>query len=216
MHHVSSDEPSLPEAEARRLSQLCRTSLLDTAPDPAFDRLVALVADVFDVPVAVVSLVDADRVWFKASVGLTVREGPRDGAFCNLAIGGEGLFEVPDAADDPRFAGSAMVCATPGIRFYAGAPIRDEQGQVLGTVLVFRDITERYSLGMTEQLLQAAIDAGHSDGGVEEIEGVPPQIEVTPGMPVRQAVARRQARVRSILHRIGVEPGKELAALRAG
>jgi hypothetical protein len=63
-----------------------------------------------------VSLVDADRVWFKASVGLTVREGPREGV-CNLAIGGEGLFEVPDAADDPRFAGSAMVCATPGIRF---------------------------------------------------------------------------------------------------
>ena len=136
MHHVSSDEPSLPEAEARRLSQLRRTSLLDTAPDPAFDRLVALVADVFDVPVAVVSLVDADRVWFKASVGLTVREGPRDGAFCNLAIGGEGLFEVPDAADDPRFAGSAMVCATPGIRFYAGLPLRPVDGQAIGTLCI--------------------------------------------------------------------------------
>lgn len=145
MHHVSSDEPSLPEAEARRLSQLRRTSLLDTAPDPAFDRLVALVADVFDVPVAVVSLVDADRVWFKASVGLTVREGPRDGAFCNLAIGGEGLFEVPDAADDPRFAGSAMVCATPGIRFYAGLPLRPVDGQAIGTLCILDTAPRRLS-----------------------------------------------------------------------
>lgn len=136
MHHAPSDEPSLTEGEARRLSRLHSTSLLDTAPDPAFDRLVELVADVFEVPCAVISLVDADRVWFKAGVGVAVREGPREGAFCDLAIGGDGLLQVADAMADPRFADNPMVWGAAGIRFYAGVPLCPVDGLAIGALCI--------------------------------------------------------------------------------
>ena len=160
MHHAPSDEHSPAVGEARRLHRLRSTSLLDTAPDPAFDRLVALVADVFEVPFAVISLVDADRVWFKAAVGVTVREGPRDASFCNLAIDGEGLFEVPDAATDPRFAGNPMVCATPGIRFYAGVPLRPMDGLAIGTLCILD----------TAPRTLAAREAARLDGFARQVE----------------------------------------------
>jgi len=153
MHVVSIDLPSSsatgprPEGEARRLDGLRGINLLDTARDPAFDRLVELVADIFDVPVAVISLVDADRVWYKAGVGIAAREGPREASFCAQAIYADDLLEVVDAAIDPRFADNAMVCDAPGIRFYAGVPLRPVDGLALGTLCILdtapRKLTER-------------------------------------------------------------------------
>lgn len=125
-----------PEAEARRLAFLQATGLVGGPPEPTFDRLVELVADVFEVPVAVITLVDAERVSFKAAVGVTLREVAREGSFCNRAIGGDGLFEVADAGADPRFVDNPMVCGEEGIRFYAGLPLRPVDGLAVGTLCI--------------------------------------------------------------------------------
>ena len=170
----------LPEGEARRLEGLRNARLLDTVPDPAFDQLVALVADVFDVPVAVISLVDAERVWYKAGVGITQREGRREASFCALAICGDGLLEVSDATLDPRFANNSMVCGMPGIRFYAGVPLRPVGGLALGTLCILdtapRKLSAREAARLdrfarqAEALIQhhlASLDARRQRGSLE-------------------------------------------------
>ena len=125
------------EAERLRLAALSRYDVLDTPPEPEFDEVAALAADLLRAPMALVSLVDQDRQWSKARVGLDAPGVPRTWAFCDLALrtGGEPLV-VPDAAADPRFAGNPLVCGGPRIRFYAGVPLLTPDGQALGTVCV--------------------------------------------------------------------------------
>ncbi len=126
-----------PADEERRLATLAELAVLDTPPEPVFDAITALAAQVCEVPIALVSLVDADRQWFKANVGLPgVAETPRDVAFCHHAIRQALLFEVPDAQADPRFRDNPLVNGRPDIRFYAGAPIEVAEGQRVGTVCV--------------------------------------------------------------------------------
>ncbi len=128
---------ALPDDEPARLACLLQLQVLDSAPEPLFEQVAALAAQLCAVPVALVSLVDAQRQWFKANVGLPgLDETPRNLAFCAHAILGEGLMEVPDAALDPRFADNPLVTGGPRIRFYAGAPIAMPQGERLGTVCV--------------------------------------------------------------------------------
>jgi diguanylate cyclase (GGDEF)-like protein len=128
---------SLPADEQERLAALISMHVLDTDPDPRIDSFVRLTADLYDTPIALVSLVDHSRQWFKAGVGLQVREAPRDYAFCSHAIlTPDEVMVVEDATTDPRFADNPLVLGEPRIRFYAGATVRSPSGKALGTLCV--------------------------------------------------------------------------------
>jgi diguanylate cyclase (GGDEF)-like protein/PAS domain S-box-containing protein len=126
----------LPANESLRLAALRRYAVLDSGPEDAFDRLTALAARIFQVPIALVSLVDANRQWFKSCVGLSDRETHRDAAFCSHAVAADAALVIQDARDDPRFVDNPLVIGSPYIRFYAGAPLRTPDGLVLGTFCI--------------------------------------------------------------------------------
>ena len=128
--------PDFPQDEQRRLQALHDLKLLDTLPEERFDRLTRLARHMFDVSIALVSLVDAQRQWFKSRQGLDACETGRDISFCGHAILDESVFLVSDATQDPRFADNPLVTGDPGIRFYAGAPLRDVNGYRLGTLCI--------------------------------------------------------------------------------
>jgi len=123
-----------PHDEAQRLAALRRYAVLDTESEPSFDRIVALVERNLGVPIALVSLVDDERQWFKACIGLDGRETSRDVAFCAHAILASDVFEVPDALADPRFVDNPLVTGPPFIRAYLGAPLITEDRFRLGTL----------------------------------------------------------------------------------
>ena len=123
-------------AEERRLAALYSYQVLDTPNEERFDRIVRLASRLFGSPMALISLVDRDRQWFKASVGLDAKETPRMISFCTHAIQQRGVFVVSDAAADPRFAKNPLVTGEPKIGFYAGAPLITPDGYALGTVCV--------------------------------------------------------------------------------
>ena len=126
----------LPENEQERLAELLNYQILDTASEVAFDRLTRMAARRFDTPIALVSLVDKDRQWFKSRHGLDAVETPRDLAFCAHAILQDEVMVVHDTTTDPRFAGNPLVTDKPDIRFYAGAPLTTSNGYKLGTVCI--------------------------------------------------------------------------------
>ena len=125
-----------PHSEARRLKVLWQYEVLDTVPESVFDDLTELAARICEAPIALISLVDEDRQWFKSRVGVTLNETSRDVSFCSFAIQQEGLFIVPDATKDRRFARNPLVVSDPKIRFYAGAPLITPDGHALGTLCV--------------------------------------------------------------------------------
>ena len=122
--------------ESRRLRTLREYRILDTAREPGYDRVTKLVADLFDAPIALVSLVDDCRQWFKSSFGLDVPETARDISFCRYVIAESEPVMVPDAQVDPRFEQNPLVTGEPHIRFYAGVPLRAYNGAVLGTLCI--------------------------------------------------------------------------------
>jgi len=136
MDDVSLRNFPVPFQEQDRLKELQNLDILDSEPDPEFDRITRLAAFAMRAPVAVVTLVDEDRQWFKSCFGLDVTETPREVAFCAHAIMSDELLIVPDASQDPRFANNPLVSGPPHIRFYAGAPIISENGFRLGSVCV--------------------------------------------------------------------------------
>src|SRR3954452_6342457 len=113
----------LPADEQARLAALHDAGVLDTAPEEDFDDIALLASEICGTPTGLVSLVDSDRQWFKAKVGVTIDESHRDLSFCAYTIHGHDLLEVPDATSDERFADNPFVTAEGGIRFYAGAPV---------------------------------------------------------------------------------------------
>ncbi|HRE79627.1 MAG TPA: PAS domain S-box protein, partial [Opitutaceae bacterium] len=147
MQRLSPISPPLPHNETRRLAALREAALLDTPPEREFDDIAALAAEICGTPVALVSLIDETRQWFKARVGLDVHETPREMSFCAHALELDDLLVVPDASVDPRFSENPLVREEPHIRFYAGAPLKTETGETLGTLCVLdrhaRQLTER-------------------------------------------------------------------------
>ena len=131
-----SEIQGLDEVERRRIAALRSFELLDTPFEARFDRVVRVAARIFGSPIALISLVDVERQWFKAAYGLDVRETERSISFCTHAIKQTNVFVVPDAALDDRFAGNPLVTGDPRIRFYAGAPLITSDGDAIGTLCV--------------------------------------------------------------------------------
>jgi diguanylate cyclase (GGDEF)-like protein len=129
--------PAKPENEDERLAELRSLSLLDSDPDERFDRITRLAQRLFDVPSAVISLVDSDRTWYLSKQGYDGVETSREESFCAYAILGHDVMQVPDATKDERFADNPYVLENPGVRFYAGCNIAGPHGSVLGTLCIF-------------------------------------------------------------------------------
>lgn len=129
----------IPINEAQRLNRLAELCVLDPEPDPVLDQLVRTVALHFQVPIALVSIIDEHRQWFRAGTGVCVRETPRDVSFCAHAILDDGLMQVCDARLDERFRDNPLVTGAPYIRFYAGAPLVTEDGLGLGSLCIIAD-----------------------------------------------------------------------------
>lgn len=145
-------KPEIPPGEEERIKELHGLKLLDTASDVRFDRYTSLVADIFDFPIVLVTLVDSNRQWFKSSCGLKMRQSSRDISFCAHAINQNDVLVIPDARQDPRFAGNPMVTGYPYIRFYAGAVVHSPNGQPLGTLCVIDHQKHDFSDRQCDQL----------------------------------------------------------------
>ena len=124
-----------PPNERGRLATLRSLGVLDTPPDERFDRYTRRACERFGVPVALITLVDHDRQWFKSRVGIEFTESPRDESFCAHAILGPDVMQVPDTTLDYRFADSPVVTGPPRVRFYAGAPLHVD-GHRVGTLCI--------------------------------------------------------------------------------
>ena len=159
--------------EPSRLASVRALNLLDTPPEERFDRITRLAQRTFGVPIALISLIDENRVWFKSRLGIQEIEMPRNGSFCEDTLISDGLLLVPDASKDPRFAAHPMVAAGPKIRFYAGLPLEGPDANIVGTFslldLVPRDLDneQRRALrdlaGMVQEQLAAPQSAAEPD-----------------------------------------------------
>ena len=146
-----------PPDEIQRLARLQALGVLDSAPEPLFDSLARLAAQIAGTPIALVSLIDEQRQWFKANLGLPgVQQTPRDQAFCAHAILQRDVMTVADARADPRFADNPLVTGEPGIRFYAGAPLTLPSGERLGTLCVIDRAPRQLSEAQRAQLAELA------------------------------------------------------------
>jgi hypothetical protein len=143
----------VPHNEVDRLSALHAMAILDTPPETDFDDIVRIASEICGAPISLVTLVDADRQWFKAKIGdLPIDESPREVAFCAHTIMGRDLMVVPDTTADSRFADSPFVQADDGIRFYAGAPLLTTGGAALGTLCVIDHAPHRLNLDQMRAL----------------------------------------------------------------
>lgn len=158
---IQMKSPEIPENEQGRLSALQELDILDTGREERFDRLTRLASYVAGTPIALVSLVDQYRQWFKSRVGLDAEQTPRDISFCGHAILQPGVFEVPDAAQDPRFNDNPLVTGDPAIRFYAGVPLELESGHVVGTLCVIDQVPKTLSeqqQALLKDIAQAVVE----------------------------------------------------------
>ncbi len=128
--------PPTPPDESQRIAALRSSGLLDSGPEERFDRVTRLARRLFNVPIALVSLIDTQRQWFKSKQGLEACETPREISFCGHAILGDDVLVVEDASADPRFADNPLVAGEPNIRFYAGHPLNAADGSKLGTLCI--------------------------------------------------------------------------------
>lgn len=139
------EEPGLPQNEADRVETLQSLNILDTPRNDRFDRYTRISTRIFDMPVAVISLVDRYRQWFKSTDGFEGEETPRNISFCGHAILGDGVFEVRNTRRDPRFRDNPLVIEQPHIRYYAGAPLEAPNGHKLGTLCLIDRVPRQLS-----------------------------------------------------------------------
>ncbi len=163
----------IPPNEKTRLNVLWQYEVLDTLPEALFDDLTELAARICESPIALISLVDEKRQWFKSRVGTTMTETSRDISFCGHALTQTGLFIVPDATKDERFADNPLVISEPRIRFYAGAPLVTPDGHVLGTLCVIdkvpRELREdqKQALQILARLVVSQLELRRRSGELE-------------------------------------------------
>lgn len=170
--------PVIPAEEAARLAALRSACILDTPPEERFDRITRLASKIFDVPIALVSLVDADRQWFKSRVGLTATETPRDMSFCAHTILGADVMMVENATEDERFADNPLVTGDPSIRFYAGCPLTAGDGNRLGTLCLIDRQPRRLSDEQLAVLRDLAAIVSNEIGALELNEALTRQREI--------------------------------------
>ncbi len=169
--------PAQPINEAERLQALRDLQLLDTPPEERFDRITRLAQQLFGVPIALVSLIDRDRQWFKSRQGLEATETPRDVSFCGHAILGNEVFQVPDAWADPRFADNPLVTGAPKVRFYAGAPLAIDPQYRIGTLCLIDheqrelDATEMATLRDLAALAEEALGEDRRKRAMRQLAG---------------------------------------------
>lgn len=137
-------KPGIPENEQDRLAALHAMLILDTPPEERFDRIVAFAASEFNAPIALISLVDGDRQWFKGNIGLAVCSTSRDISFCGHAIMKKEIMIVPDTQLDIRFVDNPLVTGDPQIRFYAGAPLETQSGFAIGTLCIIDTVPRQF------------------------------------------------------------------------
>ena len=150
---TSSDTSIIPSNEVERIEALNRYEILDTPPDGSFDRITALVARLFDVPIAIVSMVDTDRIWFKSHHGLDVEQIGRDPGLCASAILSDEVYFITNAIEDPRSLANPLVAGEFGLRFYAAAPLQTKDGFNLGTLCVIGQQPRTFNKG-EEKILE--------------------------------------------------------------
>ena len=138
--------------EQERLEALRSYNIIDTDPEPVFNDLAQLAAYVCGTPMAVVSLLDDERQWLKARVGIDLREVPREQTFCQYALRANDVFEIPDTLADARYASNPMVTGAPHIRFYVGTPLLTPEGYSLGTLCAFDTVPRSLSTDQREAL----------------------------------------------------------------
>lgn len=157
--------PQLPDNEIKRILTLKQLDILDTIAEEAFDDIATLASIICDTPIALITLVDETRQWFKSAVGLEVKETSRDVSFCGHAILGSDLFEVHNALNDERFNDNPLVVGAPNIRFYAGMPLITLGGYALGTLCVIdtaeRALTAKQREGLTKLARQVTLKIEH-------------------------------------------------------
>lgn len=149
--------PATPIDEVGRIDALESLKILDTLAEEKFDRITRLCCRIFDVPIALVSLVDSNRQWFKSRQGLDLGETSRDISFCGHAILGSDVFVIPDASKDARFADNPLVTHDPHIRFYAGYPLQSLNGSNLGTLCIIG----REAKAFSQKDIDALSDLGY-------------------------------------------------------
>lgn len=146
----------IPDCDPTRVASLKALNVLDTAAEERFDRLTRLALRLFDVPMALVSLVDEDRQWFKSAQGLNASETPRDVSFCGHVVYDSRMLVVNDTLQDPRFADNPLVTGEPNIRFYTGYPLQDAKGQVMGTLCILDTKPREFSASDVDTLRDLA------------------------------------------------------------
>lgn len=169
-------EATLPPNEAKRLKTLQALDILDTPPERRFDRLTRIAAHLMDTPIALISLVDANRQWFKSHYGLDVCETSRETSFCAHALESRSALTVPDATADVRFSDNPLVTGSPGIRFYMGIPLRGPGDYILGTLCVI-DTKPREVSPAEVQALQDLAEVVEDELGRQELHAVSEQLQ---------------------------------------
>ena len=183
-------EPPTPPDEQQRLQALYDLQLLDTQAEERFDRLTRLARQMFGVSIALVSLVDEDRQWFKSRQGLDACETGRDISFCGHAILGREVFEINDASKDPRFADNPLVTDAPHIRFYAGAPLFTANGYAIGTLCII-DTRPRQLNADEHQALRDLADTVVSE--IDRLEQHKQSQELQAAQKLAEVIARAQS-----------------------
>jgi len=199
--------PPLPANETERLADLHALELLDTPAEERFDRIVRLAMAIFDVPIAYLALIDADRQWFKAKCGLTTDQTGREISFCGHTILQAAPLVVPDAREDPRFADNPLVTGEPFVRFYAGHPLAGRAGTNVGTLCLADHRPRLLSAAQLESLRSLAAVAEHEIGLVDLVRVQRELLEARAALAATQKrLARELADAAAFVRSVVPEP----------